>query len=62
MLEKKKISKAEMARRLKPSRTQLARFLDPEKCSVQLDTIQKAAVIAGKRLVVKLEDIPRSAA
>ena len=58
----KKISKAEMARRLKTSRTQVARFLDPENVSVQLDTIQKAAAIVGKRLIVTFEDLPRTAA
>jgi antitoxin HicB len=62
VMKAKKISKTEMARRLKTSRTQFARFLDPEKCSVQLDTMQKAAAIVGKRLVIKLEDLPRSAA
>lgn len=61
-MKAKKISKTEMARRLKTSRTQVARFLDPENCSVQLDTMQKAAAIVGKRLVVRLEDLPRSAA
>ncbi len=50
-----------MARRLKTSRTQFARFLDPANCSVQLNTILKAAAIIGKRLVLKIEDIPRSA-
>ena len=53
---------SEMARRLKTSRTQVARFLNPENCSVQLDTMQKAAAIVGKHLVIKIEDIPRSAA
>jgi antitoxin HicB len=61
-MKAKKISQVEMARRLKTSRTQVARFLDPENCSVQLDTMIKAAAIVGKRLVIKLEDIPRSAA
>jgi antitoxin HicB len=61
-MKAKKISKAEMARRLKTNRTQVARFLDPENCSVHLDTMQKAAAIVGKRLVIKLEDIPRSTA
>ena len=60
-MKAKKISKAEMARRLKTSRTQVARFLDPENCSVQLDTMQRTVAIVGKRLVIKLEDIPRSA-
>jgi antitoxin HicB len=50
-----------MARRLKTSRTQVARFLNPKSCSVQLDTMQKAAAIVGKRRIIKLEDLPRLA-
>jgi antitoxin HicB len=61
-MKAKKLSKAEMARRLKTSRTQVARFLDSEISSVQRDTIQKAAAIVGKRLVIKLEDLRRTAA
>ena len=61
-MKAKNISKSEMARQLKTSRTQVARFLDPENQSVQLDTMQKAAAIVGKRLVITLEDIPCSAA
>jgi antitoxin HicB len=60
-MKAKKISKSEMARRLKTSRTQIAWFLDPENSSVQLDTIQKAAAIVGKRLILILEDIPNPA-
>jgi antitoxin HicB len=60
-MKAKKISKSEMARRMKTSRTQVERFLDPENDSVQLDTIQKAAAIVGKRLIVTFEDLPRSA-
>jgi hypothetical protein len=61
-MKARKISKAEMARRLRTSRTQVARCLDPENSRVQLDTIQKAAAILGKRLVLRLEDLPRSVA
>lgn len=61
-MKAKKISKSEMARRMNTSRTQVERFLDPENDRVQLDTIQKAAAIVGKRLIVTLEDLPRSAA
>lgn len=57
-MKAKRISKAQMARRMKTSRTQVARFLDPENDSVQLDTIQKAAAIVGKRLTLTLEDLP----
>lgn len=59
-MQAKKISKAEMARRMNTSRTQVQRFLDPENDSVQLDTIQKAAAIVGKRLTIILEDLPRA--
>jgi antitoxin HicB len=61
-MKEKKISKSEMARRMKTSRTQVERFLDPANDSVQLNTIQKAAAIVGKRLIVIFEDLPRSAA
>lgn len=61
-MKAEKISKSEMARRMKTSRTQVERFLDPESNSVQLDSIQKAAAIVGKRLIVTFEDLPRSAA
>jgi antitoxin HicB len=61
-MKAKKISKSEMARRMKTSRTQVERFLDPENDRVQLDTIQKAAAIVGKRLIITFEDLPRSAA
>jgi antitoxin HicB len=61
-MKEKNISKSEMARRMKTSRTQVERFLDPENNSVQLNTIQKAAAIVGKRLIVTFEDLPRSAA
>jgi antitoxin HicB len=57
-MKAKKISKTEMASRLKTSRTQVARFLDPENCSVQLDTMQKAAAIVGKRLIIRLRTFP----
>jgi DNA-binding Xre family transcriptional regulator len=56
-MKEKNISKSEMARRMKTSRTQVERFLDPENDSVQLDTIQKAAAIVGKRLIVIFEDV-----
>ncbi|HWB93108.1 MAG TPA: helix-turn-helix transcriptional regulator [Puia sp.] len=61
-MKARKITKAEMARRMKTSRTQVQRFLDPENNTVQLDTIQKAAAIVGKRLTITLEDIPHSRA
>lgn len=49
-----KISKSEMARRMKTSATQLGRLLDPDNDRVQLDTLVKAASAVGKNLAVKL--------
>lgn len=49
-----KISKSEMARRMKTSATQLGRLLDPDNDRVQLDTLVKAATAVGKNLSVKL--------
>ena len=48
------ISKAEMARRMHTSRTQLDRLLDPENDKVQLDTVQRAAVAIGRKLKLEL--------
>ena len=48
------ISKAEMARRMHTSRTQLDRLLDPDNDKVQLDTVQRAAVAIGRKLKLEL--------
>jgi predicted XRE-type DNA-binding protein len=48
------ITKVEMAKRMKTSRAQLDRLLDPNNDKVQLDTVQRAAVAIGKRLHVEL--------
>lgn len=48
------ITKVEMARRMKTSRAQLDRLLDPENDKVQLDTVQRAAVAVGRKLHMEL--------
>ncbi|HTR13116.1 MAG TPA: helix-turn-helix transcriptional regulator [Roseiarcus sp.] len=48
------ISKAEMARRMHTSRTQLERLLDPDNDKVQLDTVQRAAAAIGRTLKLEL--------
>ncbi len=48
------ISKSEMARRMKTSRTQLDRLLDPKKTKVQLETIYKAARAVGRQVKMEL--------
>lgn len=48
------ISKTAMAGRMRTSRRQLNRLLDPASVSVNLDTLQKAAHAIGRRLRVEL--------
>ena len=48
------LSKAEMARRMQTSRSQLDRLLDPENESVTLSTLQKAAAAIGRGVRLEL--------
>jgi antitoxin HicB len=57
-MKKGGISKSEMAKRMRTSRSQLERFLDPENPNVLLETVQKAASAIGKRITIALEDAP----
>ena len=54
IMEDQKLSKVEMARRMKTSRTQVDRLLDADNNKVQLDTLERAASILGKELRVEL--------
>lgn len=53
MMEKQQISKSEMARRMKTSRSALDRLLDPKNASITLQTLERAASALGKRLRVE---------
>lgn len=53
-MEEQGITKSDMARRMKTSRAQLDRLLDPRNDKVQLDTIQRAASAIGRALRVEL--------
>ncbi len=57
-MRKADVSKTEMAKRMKTSRAQIDRLLDPDNVSVSLEAIQKAAAALGKRVVLNLEDAP----
>jgi len=48
------LTKAEMARRMETSRSQLNRLLDPDSESVTLDTLARAAQAVGRRVRVEL--------
>jgi antitoxin HicB len=53
-METEKISKIEMARRMKTSRAALDRFLAPGSASVTLQTLTKAARAIGRDLRIEL--------
>lgn len=54
-METRKLGKAQMARRMGTSRSQLERVLDPENTSVQLDTLIRAARAVGKVVEIKIK-------
>jgi antitoxin HicB len=53
-MKQDRITKTEMARRMRTSRSQLDRLLDPEKTTVQLNTLLEAAKALGRELRVEL--------
>ena len=53
-MERVDISRAELARRMKTSRSAVERLLDPTNPSVTLATLERAAAAVGKRLKVQL--------
>jgi antitoxin HicB len=54
-MDKKGLSKTAMAARMKTSRRQLARLLDPANTSVTLATLRRAASAVGRTLRVELD-------
>ncbi len=48
------ISKSEMARRMRTSRSQLDRLLDPANTKIRLDTLIKAARAVGRSVRLEL--------
>ena len=51
------VSKSEMATRMRTSRTQIKRVLDPRNVAVSLDTLDRAARSVGKKLKIELVDV-----
>jgi antitoxin HicB len=58
LIEKKSLSKSDMALRMKTSRAAVDRMLDGSNPSMTLTTLEKAALALGQR--IKLELIPTS--
>ena len=54
-MNKQRLSKTAMAARMKTSRRQLDRLLDPANPSVTLTTLRRAAMAVGRTLRVELE-------
>ena len=48
------LTKAEMARQLSTSRSQIDRILDPENDTVSLSTLSRAAELVGRKLTLEL--------
>ena len=53
-MKRRKLTKSEMASRMKTSRPALERLLDPTNRSVTLATLEKAASAVGRKLRVEL--------
>lgn len=53
-MKQQEITKTEMAARMKTSRRQLDRLLDPDSPSVTLETLRRAAKAVGRTLRVEL--------
>lgn len=54
------VSKVQMARRMRTSRSQLERVLDPKCTTVQLDTLIKAASAVGQELRISFRKAEQS--
>ena len=54
LMKEQKLTKAQLAKRMKTSRSALDRLLDPDNPSVTLLTLERAAKALGKRIRVEL--------
>ena len=56
IMKKQRITKSQMAKRMKTSRAAVDRLLDAENTSVTLQTMGRAAAVLGKELTIGLRD------
>lgn len=54
VMKETKTTNVEMARRMKTSRTQIERVLDPANGAVSIDTLERAAHALGRKLRLEL--------
>lgn len=55
-MKKRHLTKSAMAARMRTSRSQLERLLDPANDAVSLESLVRAASAVGKRLRIELDD------
>ena len=53
-MRRKGLTKIKMATQMRTSRTAVDRLLDPENISVTLNTLEKVALVLGKKLSIRL--------
>ncbi|MCX5855465.1 MAG: Fis family transcriptional regulator [Deltaproteobacteria bacterium] len=53
-MKRANVTKMEMAKKMRTSRSSLDRLLDPENASVSLLTLERAAVVLGRKLRIEL--------
>jgi len=56
-MQEQRKTKQSLAKKLRTSRSQLDRLLDPRNVSVTLDTITRAARALGKRVIIRVADV-----
>lgn len=54
IMREQRLTKTQLARRMKTSRSALERLLDPENASVTLLTLERAALALGTRIRIEL--------
>jgi hypothetical protein len=53
-MRERKLSKNQLAKQMRTSRTQVDRVLDPEAGNVTIETLQRAAALVGRRVKIEL--------
>ena len=56
LMKKRRITKSQMAKRMRTSRAAVDRLLDEKNTSVTLQTMGRAASVLGKELMIGLKD------
>jgi antitoxin HicB len=53
-MRERKLSKNQLAKQMRTSRTQIDRVLDPDAGNVTIETLQRAAALVGRRVQIEL--------